>query len=234
VARPIIFVPALLAALAAAGAAASAVGGFAPMTKDRASADRRPAERRPQYRPRTRAEQRIRWRRSLALGAPTAGRLVRGVQLPLRGRHFATWDPVLRRRPNRGWRRWATDRLVRLLLDLAREYRAAQPQARPLLIGDLSRPDGGDFGPQFGHIGHASHQNGLDADIYYPRSDGAPKAPRSAAQIDTRLAQDIVDRLVNAGAVRVFVGPGTHLHGQPGVVQRIPKHDNHLHVRIAP
>src|SRR5918992_1429542 len=55
----------------------------------------------------------IRWRRSLALGQPGAGRLVRGVQLPARGRLFRTWDPVLKRSPNRPWRRWGTDRLVR-------------------------------------------------------------------------------------------------------------------------
>jgi murein endopeptidase len=169
----------------------------------------------------------------VAVGSHTAGRLRRGVQLPAFGDHFATWDPVLRRSPNRGWRRWGTDDLVRTLLRVARDYRSAHRSARPLLIGDLSRPRGGDFGPQFGYIGHASHQNGLDADIYYPRKDGAPRAPRTAAQIDRRLSQELVDRFVRAGAIDVFVGPGTGLTGPPGVVQAIPQHDNHLHVRFA-
>ena len=65
-----------------------------------------------------------------------------------------------------------------MLVDVARKYRAAHPRAPRMAIGDLSRPRGGDFGPQFGYIGHASHQNGLDADIYYPRADGRPRAPK--------------------------------------------------------
>src|SRR5918999_4298050 len=50
----------------------------------------------------------IRWRNSVALGTPAAGRLVRGVLMPRAGRTFFTWDPVLRRAPNRAWRRWGT------------------------------------------------------------------------------------------------------------------------------
>src|SRR5687767_2363289 len=42
----------------------------------------------------------LRWRRSVAVGSPTAGRLIRGVHLPARGAGFATWDPNLRRSPN--------------------------------------------------------------------------------------------------------------------------------------
>ena len=157
----------------------------------------------------------------MAVGLPTAGRLVRGVHLPARGAGFVTWDPNLRRSPNRAWRRWGTDRLVRLLLAIAREHRRVHPGARPLLFGDLSRPHGGDFGRQFGYVWHASHQNGLDADIYYPRKDRSRRAPRTAADIDRRLSQDLVDRFVRAGATKVFVGPGTGLTGPPAVVQVI-------------
>jgi len=176
----------------------------------------------------------IRWRRSTAVGTPDAGRLVRGVLLPARGAGFATWDPNLLRSPNRAWRRWGTNRLLRLLLAVARDYRTAHPGARSLLIGDLSRPHGGDFGRQYGYVWHASHQNGLDADIYFPRNDRDRRAPRTAADIDRRLSQDLVDRLVRAGATKVFVGPGTGLTGPPDVVQVIPYHDDHIHVRIAP
>ena len=175
---------------------------------------------------------RIEWKRSVAIGSPSAGRLVRGVRLPASGEHFFTWDPVERRRPNRGWRRVGTDRLVRLVLRVAREYRRANPAAPRMAIGDLSRPRGGDFGPQFGYIGHASHQNGLDVDVYYPRADEREKAPRDASQIDPELSQDLVDRFVAAGALTVFVGPNTGLTGPPGVVVALANHDNHLHVRI--
>jgi murein endopeptidase len=174
----------------------------------------------------------VRWRRSVAVGDPAAGRLIRGVRLPSEGENFFTWDPVRRRSPNRSWRRWGTDRLVRLLLRVAREYHAAHPRAPRLGIGDLSRPHGGDFGPQFGYIGHATHQNGLDADIYYPRADRRKRAPRYASQIDRRLSQWLVDRLVAKGAVAVFVGPNTGLRGPPEIVQPLVNHDNHVHVRI--
>ncbi len=175
---------------------------------------------------------RIEWKRSVAIGSPSAGRLVRGVQLPAAGEHFFTWDPVERRRPNRGWRRVGTDRLVRVVLRVGREYRLANPAAPRMAIGDLSRPRGGDFGPQFGYIGHASHQNGLDVDVYYPRADGREKAPRDASQIDPELSQELVNRFVAAGALTVFVGPNTGLAGRPGVVVPLANHDNHLHVRI--
>jgi murein endopeptidase len=174
----------------------------------------------------------IRWRRSIPLGQPGAGRLVRGVRLPAWGPLFHTWDPVLKRSPNRPWRRWGTDRLLRVILRVARSYRAAHPAALPMLVGDLSRPHGGDFGPQFGYIGHATHQNGLDVDVYYPRSDRLPRAPLHAGHIDRRLSQDLVDRFLRAGAEVIYVGPATGLTGPPGKVVAIANHDNHLHVRI--
>jgi murein endopeptidase len=184
--------------------------------------------------PPARPEERIEWKRSLAVGSPSAGRLVRGVRLPSEGVHFFTWDPVKRRSPNRAWRRFGTDVLVRLVLRIAREYGEAHPHAPRMAVGDLSRPHGGDFGPKFGFIGHASHQNGLDVDVYYPRADGRERAPRDASQIDRRLSQDLVDRFVAAGAITVFVGPNTGLTGPPNVVSPLVNHDNHIHVRIAP
>jgi murein endopeptidase len=175
----------------------------------------------------------VEWRDSTAIGTHTAGRLVHGVQVPAGGATFFTWDPVLRRSPNRAWRRWGTDRLVHVLLSVARGHRAAHPRAPRMAIGDLSRPHGGDFGPQFGYIGHASHQNGLDADVYYPRADGRELAPKDASAIDRALSQELVDRFVAAGAQVVFVGPNTGLTGPPGVVTPLEHHDNHLHVRLA-
>jgi murein endopeptidase len=176
--------------------------------------------------------ERIEWRKSVAVGSPSAGRLVRGVRLPSEGEYFYTWDPVERRSPNRAWRRWGTDRLVRLVLRIARDYGRAHPAAARMTVGDLSRPRGGDFGPQFGSIGHASHQNGLDVDVYYPRADGRERAPKYASQINRRLSQELVNRFVRAGAVTIFVGPNTGLKGPPGIVYPLINHDNHLHVRI--
>ena len=177
--------------------------------------------------------QAVHWQRSRALGLPWAGRLVRGVRLPPEGRHFFTWDPVLRRSPNRSWRRFGTDRLVRTVLRVVDAYARANPDAPRVAIGDLSRPRGGDFGRRFGGLGHVSHQNGLDVDVYYPRRDGKERAPVRVDQIDRRLAQDLVNRFVAAGAVDVFVGPHTGLTGPLRIVYVLAHHDNHLHVRLA-
>ena len=175
----------------------------------------------------------VHWHDSVALGTHTAGLLQRGVRLPAEGRTFLTWDPVLRRSPNRQWRRWGTDGLVRVVLGVARDYRVAHPRGARMAVGDLSRPRGGDFGPRFGYIGHASHQNGLDVDVYYPRADGRELAPRDAGEIDRRRSQELVNRFLEAGAQVIFVGPNTGLSGPPGRVQPLVQHDNHLHVRLA-
>jgi len=186
-----------------------------------------PAETAPEYEP-------VRWRRSRSLGPPWAGRLVAGVQLPSEGADFFTWDPVLRRSPNRGWRRWGSDRLIRVVLRVLRDHRAAYSFAPRVGIGDISRPRGGNFGKRFGGVGHASHQNGLDVDVWYPRLDGLEQRAERVGLIDVELAQDLVDRFVAAGAQYVFVGPRTPLSGPRRRVQPLINHDDHMHVRIRP
>ena len=171
-------------------------------------------------------------RASYALGEPWAGRLANGVQLTQEGPDHFTWDPVLKRSPNRPWRRWGTARLVRPLLTVLAEYRAAHPESPRVGIGDLSRPHGGAFGRRFGLLGQASHQNGLDADVYYPRRDHEEKQAFRVAQIDHALAQDLVDRFVRAGARKLFVGPHTGLHGPRRIVRPLVHHDDHVHVRL--
>ena len=168
-----------------------------------------------------------------AVGLPWRGALVDGIELPAESDSLFTWDFVQRRSPNREWRRTGTRRLVSTLLRVTREFRAAHPEAARIGVGDLSRPAGGDFGDGYGAPGHASHQNGLDADVYYPRKDGRERPPDRPGQIARRLAQDLVDRFVAAGAVKVFVGPRTGLTGPPAIVEVLPRyHDNHLHVRL--
>ena len=189
--------------------------------------------------PRARAEQpvarsQVEWRDSSAIGVPEAGRLVRGVRFPAEGRSFFTWDPVLRRSPDRDWRRWGTDDLVRTTLAVVRSFGRAHPNAPRVGVGDLSLPEGGYFGREVsGGIGHATHQNGLDVDVYYPRLDRRERPPRTVAQVDVVLAQELVDLFVAAGAVTIYVGPNLPLTGPPGVIVPLVNHDNHLHARIA-
>jgi murein endopeptidase len=175
----------------------------------------------------------IEWHASRALGHPARrGRLVRGVQLPELGEDFFTWDPIHDVIPNREWRRWGTDRLVRTVLQVIHDFRLEHDEAQRVGIMDLSRPRGGRFGKNFGGLGHASHQNGLDADILYPRKDDTEQRPVKPSQVDRELAQELVDRFVAAGAVKVFVGPRLHLKGPRKIVVPLIHHDDHLHVRI--
>jgi hypothetical protein len=175
----------------------------------------------------------IAFRPSKALGKPAAkGRLRDGVQLPELGEDFFTWDPVYNEIPNRPWRRWGTDRLVRTVITVIHDYRMARDSAQRVGIMDLSRTHGGKFGKNYGGLGHASHQNGLDADILYPRKDGTEARATKPSQVDRKLAQDLVDRFVAAGATKVFVGPHLNLKGPKNVVVPLIYHDDHLHVRI--
>ena len=169
---------------------------------------------------------------SRAVGEPWAGRLVHGRQLPAAGEGYATWDPILKRVGNRGWRRWGTDRLVDTVERVVAGHARAHPGAAPVLVGDLSRPHGGDFGKRFGGLGHVSHQNGLDADVYYPRRDGRLRRAARPSQVDRAAAQELVDAFVREGAEYVFVGPSLGLRGPPKVVVELAHHDDHLHVRL--
>lgn len=169
---------------------------------------------------------------SVSLGTPQRGALVRGVQLPPEGTDFFTWDFPLKQAPNRPWRRWGAGRTIAVVLSVIAEYRAAHAGAPRVGIADLSRPHGGDFGKRYGGLGHASHQNGFDVDILYPRRDLQELVPSKVAQIDRPLAQDLVERFIVAGAEFVFVGPHTKLEGPRKVVQKLVFHDDHMHVRF--
>jgi murein endopeptidase len=174
----------------------------------------------------------IHWHRSVAVGTPNHGSLIRGVQLPSQGPDWFTWDLTRARAPNPPWRRWGTDRLVRTLLTVLHDYGVAHPGAARVGVADLSRRHGGDFGPEFGGLGHGSHQNGLDVDVLYPRRDRRELVAYYPYQVDLRLSQDLVNRFVRAGAKYVFVGPHLRLKGPRRIVQRLVYHDEHMHVRI--
>jgi hypothetical protein len=173
--------------------------------------------------------------RSRALGLPfRGGRLVNGVPFPAKGVHHFTYDPILHITPNRVWRRYATDRTVARTLVAISRYRTENPDAPAVGVGDLSRTRGGFFGAKFGGLGHASHQNGLDVDVIYPRKDKVLTSARRPRQVDQRLSQQLVDEFVRAGAVKVFVGPRLRLRGPRGVVMPLVHHDDHLHARFNP
>jgi len=172
------------------------------------------------------AAARVEWRRATSVGLQYAGRLVDGTQLPLEGPDWVTWNPSTDSSPNRPGRLYGHERTIRALITVLADYRAAHPEAPRVVVGDISFRHGGTMDQ------HASHQNGLDVDVYYPRLDRRLGAPISTRQIDRRLSQDLLDRFLAAGAKIVFVGFSTGLHGRHDVVVPYPSHENHMHVRF--
>jgi murein endopeptidase len=125
--------------------------------------------------------------------------------------------------------------VISTTIHVLNDFHRRHPHAQPVGVGDLSLPHGGYFGPEVGGgIGHITHQNGLDVDVYYPRRDRRERAPLTVGQVDVRRSQALVDMFVDAGAVTIYVGPNLPLTGPPAVVTPLVNHDNHMHVRIAP
>jgi murein endopeptidase len=184
-----------------------------------------PAEQREQA-PAGEAWPTIEWGRATSHGLPYSGSLSGGTQLPVEGPGWVTWSPLRDSRPNAANRLYGHERTIRAIVSVLAGYRAANPDAPRVVIGDISMRDGGPM------LEHRSHQNGLDVDVYYPRLDRALRAPFSSDQVDRALAQDLLDRFLAAGARMVFVGYATGLRGPSGVVVPYPHHENHMHVRF--
>jgi murein endopeptidase len=173
-----------------------------------------------------RALPKIQWHRATSHGLQYSGWLTDGTQLPVEGADWVTWNPVTDTVPNEPHRLYGHERTIRTVVSVLAAYRAANPDAPRVVVGDISFRNGG---PMEAHV---SHENGLDVDIYYPRRDGLLRAPRANDQIDRQLAQDLLDRFVAAGALKVFVGFSTGLRGPREVVVPYPNHGDHMHVRF--
>lgn len=160
---------------------------------------------------------------------PPLGPCINGwMQMPVSGIDHFTWSFRGQRAPNPGRYRWGTCHTVRTTMKIIHRYRRAHPSAPRVAVGDLSFRGGGPID------GHASHELGVDVDIYYPRRDGREREPKSVSQVNRRLSQDLISRSVRAGATDVFVGTGMGFFGtRRGVVQAIPHHQDHAHIRFA-
>jgi penicillin-insensitive murein endopeptidase len=84
-------------------------------------------------------------------------------------------------------RAYGTLDLVTLVGEAAQALRKDYPSVERLQIGDVSAKRGGPVG------GHASHQNGLDADIVFLRKDRREMSPTSARANETGFDEDFVD-----------------------------------------
>lgn len=184
-------------------------------------------------------------------GKPSdAGRLERGLQLP------AHPDYDLRCPFNAHASSFTAAHLLAAIADLRRDYRGQ------LVLGDLSREDGGAYGP------HLSHQSGRDVDVWLPivggqyraapecRRCGTPWCRPEPTEIDWRATWRLVAALARTGAVRqIFLDRSHHAAlreaaraaglddaalaraiqarpGAPALVTHSAGHTRHLHVRF--
>lgn len=131
-----------------------------------------------------------------AIGFYAKGCLAGARALPVNGK---TWQ-VMRLSRNR---MWGHPELIALIERLA--HKAPRVGWRGLLVGDLSQPRGG---PML--TGHASHQVGLDADIWL-----TPMPEREL----TRREREEMAAIMTVGADRLDVDPAVWTPGHLGIIK---------------
>jgi penicillin-insensitive murein DD-endopeptidase len=187
-------------------------------------------------------------RREQAVGFYSDGKLVNPDKLALSG---AGWVKVFQPR-DRGY---GTFDLLKIIMDAAKTMRHEYPGGERLQIGDTSGPRGGEIS------GHASHRNGLDADVVFYRVDRREQDTQSVAgfvekfvsngkvtaNFDTARNWRFLELVVSTERVqRVFVDAAikwhlcewSALHDLPeraAILRRLRPlefHDDHFHVRV--
>jgi penicillin-insensitive murein DD-endopeptidase len=182
---------------------------------------------------------------SRTIGFYAKGCLAGGAALPITGK---TWQ-VMRLSRNRNW---GHPKMVEFLERLSEK--GAKVGWRGLLVGDISQPRGG---PMI--TGHASHQVGLDADIWLTpmpdheltriereemsatmivaadRKDVDPKVwtPAHFAIIKAAAEEPAVQRIfVNAAIKKALCREAGHDRAWLSKVRQYWQHDYHFHVRL--
>lgn len=169
-----------------------------------------------------------------------------GVGLPLDG---PTWQVM---RPSRN-RNWGHPTLIALIEKFSRD--AVADGWNGLLVGDISQPRGGPMS-----TGHASHQIGLDADVWFRSMPSTPYSlsarekveavsllkPGTKYVLDERRWDPVYARLLKRAASyplveRIFVNPAikkklcetvTGDRSWLGKIRPFWGHDAHFHIRI--
>jgi murein endopeptidase len=160
--------------------------------------------------------------RSISIGPPGNGRLVNGVLFPATGPHHFAWNFRQQRIGGSDRTRWGHCHVVRAVLRGLAAYRARNPHAPLVAVGDMSMRRGGEID------GHSTHENGRQIDLYYPRRDRKLREPHTVAQVDPRLTRELVRAVLNAGAHQILIGRKIRMSTPPRVI-RWPNHDDHLH-----
>jgi len=178
----------------------------------------------------------------LSIGTPDAGLLVNPLPMPS-GSFWRVRNPK---------ESWGTDETIDFIAQAIEAVEARYPGSPRLVIGDLSRPDGGRLNR------HRSHQVGRDADIgfYYMRGEVDTflaarqrdlDLPRTwelvrALIIHTDVERIFVDRSLIALLYRYAVEEGENrawlddVFGRraedKGIIQHERRHKDHMHVRF--
>lgn len=170
-----------------------------------------------------------------AIGGYSAGCIAGAVELPVRGAGFRV------ARPERH-RVFGHPLLVALVRELGAALRKLELGA--LTVGDLGQPRGGPA-----PTGHASHQTGLDVDLWFEPPDGEKTVSmidaasgRPSARFTERMVRLIELAASDARVDRLFVNPIL----KRTLCERVTKtrdwlrkvrpwwgHDDHFHVRLA-
>ncbi len=90
---------------------------------------------------------------------------------------------------------YGTDETVALLQWGAAQMAEQFPGSPPLVIGAISKPEGGFYPP------HKSHQSGRDVDLGYPRTDRGARQflPTDASTLDTERLWTLLDAWLASG-----------------------------------
>jgi murein endopeptidase len=130
--------------------------------------------------------------------------------------------------PNARSRRWGTEKTLATIEEVTADYRLRFRRAPRIVIGDISLRHGGPFGI------HASHQQGIDVDVYYPRRGyGRARAPRGPGEVDRRRSQWLVERFARARAQVVYVGVSVGMRRSRSNIEYLGYgHETHFHVRL--
>lgn len=123
------------------------------------------------------------------VGDPNRGRLVAGVQIPT-GEHWELRFPKSA---------YGTTYAVRSLLAALDAFVRTSGYGRPIKLGTMSRPRGGQVGR------HASHQSGRDLDVRLPLRESVPAGLQpTARRVDWLAVWHLLDAFVATGAVQVI------------------------------
>ena len=182
----------------------------------------------------------------MPIGSYAKGCAAGSVQLPENG---PTWQAM---RLSRG-RNFGQPVMIQYLMDLSQQA-AAMGWGKGLYIGDISQPRGGPM-----TSGHASHQIGLDADIWWlapkslnlsvaeresissipmrsadQRSVTSSWGPKARALIEAAASDPRVDRIFVAAAIKLEICKTARPSDKKWLqkLRPVAGHDTHFHVRL--